>query len=95
MTLQQIINVCYHYGAEHDIVFSVKKSYCVVFKPQRYKQNCPTVALARTFIPNLTSVKYLGVILTDNLQDDEEIMKQIRSLYTHGNVLLGKFGLLK
>ena len=46
-----------------------------------------------TVIPNLNSVKYLGVILTDNLQDDEEIMKQTRNLYAHGNVLLRKFGL--
>ena len=33
MALQQIINVCYEYGVDHDIVFHAKKSYCVVFKP--------------------------------------------------------------
>ena len=93
MGLQQMKNICYDYGAEHDIVFNAKKSYCVVFKPKRYKLKCPTVSLAGRVIPNLNSVKYLGVILTDNLQDDEEIMKQIRSLYAHGNVLLRKFGL--
>ena len=93
MGLQQTMNICYDYGAEHDIVFNAKKSYCVVFKPKRYKLKCPTVSLAGTVIPNLNSVKYLGVILTDNLQDDEEIMKQTRSLYAHGNVLLRKFDL--
>ena len=93
MALQQIINVCYDYGAEHYIVFNAKKSHCVVFKPKGYKLNCPTVSLAGTIIPNLITVKYLGIILTDNLQDDEEIMKQTRSLYAHGNVLLRKFGL--
>ena len=65
----------------------------VVFKPKKYKLNCPRVSLTETVIPNLNSVKYLGVILTDNLQDDEEIMKQTRSLSAHGNVLLNKFGL--
>ena len=75
------------------IVFKAKKSYCVVFKPKRYKPKYPTVSLAGTVIPNLNFVKYLRVILTDNLQDDEEIMKQTRSLYAHGNVLLRKFGL--
>ena len=87
MDLQQIINVYYDYDAEHDIVFNAKKSYCVVFKPKRYKLNWPTISLAETVIPNLNSIKYLGVILTDNLQDDEEIMKQTRSLHAHGNVL--------
>ena len=93
MALQQIINVCSDYSVEHNIVFNEKKSYCVVFKPKKRKLNCLTVALAGAVIPNLTSVKYLGVILTDNLQDYEEIMKQTRSLYAHGNVLLRKFGL--
>ena len=53
MTLQKIINICYDYGAEHGIVFNAKKSYCVVFKPKRYKPNRPTVSLAGTVIPNL------------------------------------------
>ena len=91
MAQQQTINICYDYGAEHDIVFNAKK--CVVFIPKRYKLSCPTASLAGTVIQNLNSVKYLGITLTDNLQDDEEIMKQTRSLYAHGNVLLRKFGL--
>ena len=93
MALRQIIIVCYDYGAEHDIVFNAKKSYRVVFKPKTYKLNCPTVSLSETVIPNLNSVKNLGLILTDNLQDDWEIMKQTRSLYAHGDVLLRKLGL--
>ena len=92
MALQQIVNVCYDYGSNHDIVFNAKKSLCVVFKPKRFKLTCPVVSLAGTPIPNITSVKYLGVILTENLRDDEEILKQTRTLYAQGNVMLRKFG---
>ena len=53
MALQQIVSVCYNYGAEPDIVVNAKKSYYAVFKPKRYKRNCPTVSLAGTVIPNL------------------------------------------
>ena len=60
MALQQIVNVCYDYGSNHDIVFNAKKSLCVVFKPKRFKLTCPVVSLAGTPIPNITSVKYLG-----------------------------------
>ena len=69
MALQQIINFCYDYGAEHEIVFNAKKSDCVVFKPKRYRLNCSTVSLAGTVIRNVNSIKYLTVFLTDNLQD--------------------------
>ena len=64
----------------------------MVFKPKRFKLTCPVVSLAGTPIPNITSVKYLGVILTENLRDDEEILKQTRTLYAQGNVMLRKFG---
>ena len=50
------------------------------------------MSLAGTPIPNITSVKYLGVIPTENLRDDEEILKQTRTLYAQGNVMLSKFG---
>ena len=92
MALQQLVNVCYDYGSNHDIVFNAKKSFCIVFKPKRFKLTCPVVSLAGTPIPNITSVKYLGVILTENLRDDEEILKQTRTLYAQGNVMLRKFG---
>ena len=59
MALQQIINVCYGYSAEHDIYVQYKEIFLSSFKSKKYKLSCPTVSLAGAVISNLNSVKYL------------------------------------
>ena len=91
--LQQLINVCTKYGIEHDIIFNPIKTKCVAFLPNRYKLSVPTVSLDGDDLVHVytDNIKYLGVILSNNLKDDSDIMRQLRCLYASSNILLRKF----
>ena len=62
------------------------------------------------FLPTLwpndvsTSNKYLGIIIHDKHQDDDDIMRYVKSLYSRGDILINRlktcssiklFGILK
>ena len=89
--LQQLIDVCTKYGIEHDIIFNPIKTKCVAFLPNRYKLFVPTVSLDGDDLVYTDNIKYLGVILSNNLKDDSDIMRQLRCLYASSNILLRKF----
>lgn len=91
MGLQQLINICSVYGADHDILFNAAKSHCMTVKPSKYKLLCPSVSLNESVLSTTSSVKYLGVTLNDTLSDDDEILKQMRGLYARANMLLRQF----
>jgi hypothetical protein len=89
--LQQLINVCTAYGAEHDIMFNPTKSKCMTILPKRYKLSIPKVSLNGDDLVYTDTIKYLGVILNNTFKDDADIMRQLRSLYASSNILLRKF----
>ena len=39
----------------------------------------------------MTSNKYLGIIIHDKHQDDDDIMRYVKSLYSRGNMLISRF----
>ena len=41
--MQSLLDVCYEYGTDNDILFNSIKSVCTVFKPKAYKRFTPTV----------------------------------------------------
>ena len=44
--MQTLLDVCYEYGIDNDIVFNPIKLVCTVFKPKAYKLYLPTFSLA-------------------------------------------------
>ena len=50
---------------------------------------CPLIKGLQHLI--LTSFKYLGHVLTNTLSDADDIKRQIRCLYTRGNMLINRF----
>ena len=82
---------CHEYGVEHDVIYNPLKSVCMVFKPDRFSLKCPLVHLGNNVLEYQEKVKYLGVLLNDNLNDNDDIMKQMRGLYARANSILRKF----
>jgi len=80
--LQQLINVCEIYGVEHDIIYNPIKSKCITFLPKNYRLHTPPVNLNGSILEYVDSLKYLGVILSSNFNDNADISRQLRSLYT-------------
>jgi hypothetical protein len=92
IALQRLLDICHRFGIEHDVKYNLLKSVCIVFKPSRFKLKCPPVYLGDEIMNYQESVKYLGVLLTDNLCDNDEMLKHTRCLYARTNSFLRKFG---
>ena len=80
IALQKLLDICHEYGVEHDVIYNPLKSVCMVFKPDRFSLKCPLVHLGNNVLEYQEKVKYLGVLLNDNLNDNDDIMKQMRGL---------------
>ena len=90
--LQKLLNICYNYGCDFEIKYNVKKTECMCVKPK----GCRSLLIPDLFLGgqvlNFTDCKkYLGAFICDNLSDDKDIKRQIRSVYTKGNLLIKKF----
>ena len=91
IALQKLLDICHEYGVEHDVIYNPLKSVCIVFKPDRFSLKCPLVHLGNNVLEYQEKVKYLGVLLNDKLNDNDDIVKQMRGLYARANSVLRKF----
>ena len=90
--LSMLLRQCESLADELSIRFNVKKSYCMVFKPTRYKNlPSPCFRLNGSVIENTHEVKYLGHWITDDLKDDADILRRTGQIYGRGNQLIRKF----
>jgi len=90
--LQCFLNICGDYAAEHEIIFNCIKTIGVLFCPKKYKQPAPSnVFLNGVSVQFLNQVKYLGVWIDASLKDDDDIQRQVKSLYCAANKLGGTF----
>ena len=78
-------------GVELDVIYNPLKSVCIVFKPDRFSLKCPLVHFGNNVLEYQEKVNYLGVLLNDKLNDNDDIMKQMRGLYALANSVLRKF----
>ena len=58
--MQSLLDVCYEYGTDHDILFNPIKSICTVFKLKGYKLYLPTVFIGQEALKFVFEYKYLG-----------------------------------
>ena len=73
------------------MIYNPLKYVCIVFKPDRFSLKCPLVHFGNTVLEYQEKVKHLGVLLNDNLNDNDDIMKHMRGLYARANSVLRKF----
>ena len=60
-------------------------------KPKNSKLSCPSVRLDSNILEYISHTKYLGFMFNTNAQDDEEMLRQMRTLYIRSNKLLRTF----
>ena len=90
--LQCLLNICGNYAAEHEITFSCNKTASILFCPKKYKRPAPSnVFLNGVRVQFLNQVKYLGVWINASLKDDDDLQRQVKSLYCAANKLRGTF----
>ena len=89
--LQLLVNICESYGIKHDILFNPKKSLCMVFSPKRIKDRTHKITLCGNELNFVVQTKYLGHILSYDLNDAYDIRRQYRSTCIRANMLCRKF----
>ena len=68
--LQKLIDVCYKYSKENDMLYNVKKSSCIAFIPKLYKDlQLPQMYLGESLLSWDDQQKYLGYIVTSDMKD--------------------------
>ena len=90
--LQKLINVCKEYAVNNCIIFNNDKTVGMIHQNKKFKVNVePNIILDGRCIKFVNSVKYLGVLITNDLYDDLDINRLLRYLYCVGNTLRSKF----
>ena len=64
--MQTLLDVCYEYGIDNDILFNPIKSVCIVFKPKAYKLYLPIVFNGSDALKFIKESKYLGFTFSDS-----------------------------
>ena len=92
--LQRMLDVCLDFSIiRNDIKFNPIKSVCIVFKPKSSKLYCPNVKLDCDTLEYISCTKYmyLGCTFNMNSQDDDDMLRQMHTLYIRSNKLLRTF----
>ena len=92
--LQKLLNSCEEYADSHDIIYNVTKTYCMCIKPKCFKNlTVPDVFLNGRILKYIPVQKYLGCAISNNFNDDLDIERHIRYVYSTGNSLVRNFKL--
>ena len=90
--LQQLLDVCQAYAAQHDMLYNTTKTECMVIPPKHSRVMYQTSAqLSECPLRFVDSFTYLGHVISKDMTDDADIRKQTRQLTVVGNSLLRKF----
>jgi hypothetical protein len=90
--LQSLIDVCYLFGSEYDLVFNECKTVCMKFGYNSV--NHADVYMGNTKLTWATKVKHLGNLLNSNLTDSDDIRYKKSCFYGSVNKTLALFGTL-
>ena len=77
---------------EHDIRLNSRKSAVISFRNSFVKDfSHPSFVMNVESIKEVPFVKYLGHVISADMKDDLDIMRQCRQLYAQGNALARRF----
>lgn len=90
--LQTLLDTCSDYAKRYEVTYNTLKTVCMCILPKKLKLNrLPNVLLNNKCLQYVSSYKYLGFIISDDFTDDQDIKRQMRSVYTKANMLNMRF----
>jgi hypothetical protein len=91
--LQKLVSTCETYGKVHAIIFNTEKTVYMSFLPKLLsKLKMPVIYLNSCRIRLVDEYKYLGIYISSDKKDNCDLQRQIRYIYSKGNMLVKKFG---
>ena len=90
--LQRMLDICTDHADSHNIVFNSNKSVCMCINSAKYKlQVFPIVHLGIQVLQYVNLYKYLGCIINNVLNDNDDMKRTLRGIYARANMLCRKF----
>ena len=93
--LSQLLHECEKFGTRHDLKYNAKKNAVMIYRSMTLKGcTIPKFKLNGIILHLVTSNKYLGHYIRDDLSDDDDdINRQRRTLFVQENIILRKFNM--
>ena len=95
--LNTLLNICSSFADENKIIFSPTKSVCMRIPPRKDEnalRSPPNIFLSGSRLQYVCSYKYLGCYIDENFDDNMDIGREVKSMYSRGNNLIRKLGFL-
>ena len=90
--LSKLMSICQGYAASSELSYNAKKTVIMCFKPKKLNRlKVPEFKLNGRNLKSVSSHKYLGVVLNCSSKHDDDIKREVRAIYTRGNILLKHF----
>ena len=90
--MNELLRVCEQFSEKFGLKFNEQKTVLLYLMPEKLKIKPGTsVMMNDTVIKMESSCRYLGHMITDGLDDNEDIKRQLRSFYDKANMLLRTF----
>ena len=91
-SMQVLLKVCDKFAKDHELQFNIKKSCVQCIRPKWLKDlRIPTLYLNNLPLSIISEHKYLGMKVCDDMKDDVDMHRQMRCIYSRGNVLVKRF----
>ena len=89
--LNKLLEVCQNFSSEPFIINSVSKTVCMVIPSKGVKwQSPPNVYLDEMVLKYVESFKNFGHTIKNDLTDDDDLLREVRSLSVRSNLLSRK-----
>ena len=89
---QNLLNPCYSYALSRKMLFNCSKLFGMLFAPKNFNlSSSPKILIDNSEISFVQSVKYLGLHINSDLNDDIDIQRQVKSPYCAANKLKHQF----
>ena len=88
---QQLINVCHRYSIIVNLNFNALKSFCFAFTLRLYKLCLPHVNINNVPLVYVYSIMHLRFTFFRNHKDDDDTVRQMRTLYARSNRIVRIF----
>ena len=90
--LSKLLSICAEFATNNLVKFNELKTKCMCFKPRNLGNlHVPDIKLYDQVLSFVDNTKYLGVALSSDLTDDDDIGNHVRSIYIRGNMLVSRF----
>ena len=85
-------SICSTYGIEYDVMYNSTKSNGLLFRSKLLKKlHVPAFVINNTAIDRVSTYKYLGHCINDELSDDDDMTRRRNKVDAQGNALIRKF----